>query len=55
VAEMFARLAWSMALTPKTGIPMADNEAARQFARDHIAPAYRPAPAATAARGSRTA
>jgi AcrR family transcriptional regulator len=36
-AEMVARLALSMALTPETCIPVEDDEAARQFARLHVA------------------
>jgi AcrR family transcriptional regulator len=36
-AEMVARLALSLALTPETCIPMEDDEAARQFARLHVA------------------
>jgi AcrR family transcriptional regulator len=37
VAEILARLALSMALTPQTCIPVDDEEAARRFARQHIA------------------
>jgi AcrR family transcriptional regulator len=37
VAEMVARVALSMALTPQTCIPCDDEEAARTFARRHIA------------------
>jgi AcrR family transcriptional regulator len=40
VAEMCARVALSMALTPQTSIPMNDEVAARQFAREHIALAF---------------
>jgi AcrR family transcriptional regulator len=36
-AEMVARLALSMALTPETCIPIEDEEAARRFARLHVA------------------
>ena len=42
VAEGFARLALSMALTPRSAIPMADDETARSFARSHLAPVCRP-------------
>lgn len=42
VAELFARLALSMALTPRSAIPMADDAAARAFARAHLAPVCRP-------------
>jgi AcrR family transcriptional regulator len=37
VAEMVARVALSMALTPQTCIPFDDEEAARRFARQHLA------------------
>lgn len=37
VAELIARTALSLALTPQTVIPLDDDEAARQFARVHIA------------------
>ena len=36
VAELMARVALSMALTPETAIPVADDEEARRFARRHI-------------------
>ncbi len=36
-AEMVARVALSMALTPETCIPIDDEDAARQFARQHVA------------------
>ncbi|WP_163506960.1 TetR/AcrR family transcriptional regulator [Fodinicola acaciae] len=38
VAEMFARLAQSMVLTPDGRIPSGDDEKTREFARRHIAP-----------------
>jgi AcrR family transcriptional regulator len=41
VAEMIARLALSMALTPQTSLPLGDEAVARKFARDHIAVVYR--------------
>lgn len=41
VAEMIARLALSLALTPQTSLPLHDDAAARAFARDHIAVVYR--------------
>ena len=41
VAEMIARVALSMALTPQTGLPLHDDAAARAFAREHITPVYR--------------
>ncbi len=47
LAEMFARVALSMALLPETGIPLNDEAAARRFARDHIVPAYRSAGGST--------
>jgi AcrR family transcriptional regulator len=37
VAEMVARVALSMALTPQTCIPVDDERAARDFARQHVA------------------
>jgi AcrR family transcriptional regulator len=36
-AEMVARVALSLALTPQTCIPLDDDEAARRFARQHVA------------------
>ncbi len=44
VAEMVARTALSLALTPQTVIPLDDDDAARQFARTHIAGAFLLAP-----------
>jgi AcrR family transcriptional regulator len=41
VAEMIARLALSMALTPQTSLPLHDDAVARSFARNHIAVVYR--------------
>jgi len=41
VAEMIARVALSMALTPQTSIPLRDEAAARQFAREHITVVFR--------------
>jgi len=41
VAEMIARVALSMALTPDTCLPLQDDDAARKFAREHITPVYR--------------
>ncbi|MHB1712432.1 MAG: TetR/AcrR family transcriptional regulator, partial [Acidimicrobiales bacterium] len=38
VAEIFARLAHSLALTPDGLIPTGDGPAARQFARVHLLP-----------------
>ena len=38
VAEIMARLAHSVLLTPHGGIPLDDDDEARAFARDHIAP-----------------
>lgn len=37
VAEVFARLALSLALTPESTIPMADDEHTRRFVLDHMA------------------
>jgi AcrR family transcriptional regulator len=48
VAEMFARMALTLALTPETTIPLGDNEAARRFAREHITGVYRVPPSAPA-------
>ncbi|MFC4374226.1 TetR/AcrR family transcriptional regulator [Nocardia halotolerans] len=42
VAEMVARTALSLVLTRPTVIPLDDEAAARRFARDHIAPGFRP-------------
>jgi AcrR family transcriptional regulator len=39
-AEMLARSALTMALTPQTSIPMRDDDAARDFVRAHILPAF---------------
>jgi AcrR family transcriptional regulator len=41
VAEMVARIALSMLLTPQTSIPLRDEAAARQFAREHITVLFR--------------
>lgn len=41
LAEMIARTALSMALTPQTVIPLQDDAAVRQFARDHVVPGFR--------------
>jgi len=41
VAEMIARVALSMALTPDTCLPLQEDAAARVFAREHITPVYR--------------
>ncbi|MEV5652490.1 TetR/AcrR family transcriptional regulator [Nocardia sp. NPDC052254] len=41
LAEMVARNALSMALTPQTLIPVDDEQAGRQFARDHVVPGFR--------------
>lgn len=41
VAEMIARVALSMVLTPQTCLPLADEAAARAFARDHITVIFR--------------
>ncbi|MFJ9367338.1 TetR/AcrR family transcriptional regulator [Nocardia sp. NPDC101769] len=41
LAEMIARAALSLALTPQTVIPLDDPVALRQFARDHIIPGFR--------------
>ena len=48
IAEIFARLAQSLALTPDGLIPVADEAAARKFARDYLLPLLHPiaAPAA---------
>ncbi|MEV6431229.1 TetR/AcrR family transcriptional regulator [Nocardia sp. NPDC051463] len=41
LAEMIARTAVSLALTPQTVIPLGDDMAARQFARDHVVVSFR--------------
>ncbi|HEY1832475.1 MAG TPA: TetR/AcrR family transcriptional regulator [Acidimicrobiales bacterium] len=41
-AEMVARVALSLALTPQTCIPLDDDEAARHFARQHVAILFGP-------------
>ena len=41
LAEMVARTALSMALTPQTVIPLDDDVAMRRFARDHVAVSFR--------------
>ncbi|MEC3916714.1 TetR/AcrR family transcriptional regulator [Nocardia sp. CDC160] len=41
LAEMIARAALSLALTPQTVIPIGDPEALRRFARDHVIPGFR--------------
>ncbi|MFC8530270.1 TetR/AcrR family transcriptional regulator [Nocardia sp. NPDC057227] len=41
IAEMIARTALSLALTPQTVIPFEDKRAVREFARDHIAISFR--------------
>ncbi|MGW4241332.1 TetR/AcrR family transcriptional regulator [Nocardia sp. NPDC004722] len=41
LAEMIARAALSLALTPQTVIPLDDPVALRQFARDHVIPGFR--------------
>ncbi|MBL1076094.1 TetR/AcrR family transcriptional regulator [Nocardia sp. 2] len=41
LAEMIARAALSLALTPQTVIPLDDEVALRQFARDHVVPGFR--------------
>ena len=38
VAEILARLAHSLLLTPQGVVPLADEEAAREFAREYLAP-----------------
>lgn len=45
VAETLARVALTLPLLPQTSIPMGAGDAARQFARDHLVPLCRPAPA----------
>ncbi|MFI6170031.1 TetR/AcrR family transcriptional regulator [Nocardia sp. NPDC051052] len=41
LAEMIARTALSLALTPQTVIPLGDEVAIRRFARDHIVVSFR--------------
>ncbi|WP_405485601.1 TetR/AcrR family transcriptional regulator [Nocardia sp. NBC_00511] len=41
LAEMIARTALSLALTPQTVIPLDDDAALRRFARDHVIPGFR--------------
>lgn len=41
LAEMIARSALSMALTPQTVIPLDDQARLRQFAREHVVPGFR--------------
>ncbi|GAA5042342.1 TetR/AcrR family transcriptional regulator [Nocardia callitridis] len=41
LAEMIARTALSLALTPQTVIPLEDEQAIRRFARDHVAVSFR--------------
>jgi AcrR family transcriptional regulator len=41
VAEMLARVSLSLALTPQTSMPLQDEQAAREFAREHIAVVFR--------------
>ncbi|NNH69834.1 TetR/AcrR family transcriptional regulator [Nocardia uniformis] len=41
LAEMIARTALSMALTPQTVIPLDDEATLREFARQHIVPSFR--------------
>ncbi|MFC9996716.1 TetR/AcrR family transcriptional regulator [Nocardia sp. NPDC127526] len=41
LAEMIARAALSLALTPQTVIPLDDPAALRRFARDHVVPGFR--------------
>lgn len=41
LAEMIARTALSLALTPQTVIPLDDDAAAREFARDHVVVSFR--------------
>lgn len=41
LAEMIARAALSLALTPQTVIPLDDDAALRRFARDHVVPGFR--------------
>ncbi|MEV0295272.1 TetR/AcrR family transcriptional regulator [Nocardia sp. NPDC050710] len=41
LAEMIARTAVSLALTPQTVIPLGDDAAIRRFARDHVVVSFR--------------
>lgn len=41
LAEMIARTALSLALTPQTVIPLSDDIAVRKYARDHVAVSFR--------------
>lgn len=41
LAEMISRTALSMALTPQTVIPLDDDAAAREYARNHVVTAFR--------------
>ncbi|WP_039800583.1 TetR/AcrR family transcriptional regulator [Nocardia araoensis] len=41
LAEMIARTALSLALTPQTVIPLGDDVSIRQFARDHVVVSFR--------------
>ncbi|MFX0575750.1 TetR/AcrR family transcriptional regulator [Nocardia nepalensis] len=41
VAEMIARTALSLALTPQTVLPLDDDAAIRKFAREHVAVSFR--------------
>ncbi|MEV6767148.1 TetR/AcrR family transcriptional regulator [Nocardia sp. NPDC051030] len=41
LAEMIARTALSLALTPQTVIPLDDSAALEQFAKDHVVPGFR--------------
>ncbi|MEV4236032.1 MULTISPECIES: TetR/AcrR family transcriptional regulator [unclassified Nocardia] len=41
VAEMIARTALSLALTPQTVLPLDDDAAIRKFARDHVVVSFR--------------
>ncbi|WP_063060689.1 TetR/AcrR family transcriptional regulator [Nocardia sienata] len=41
LAEMIARTALSLALTPQTVIPLDDDVAVRRYARDHVAVSFR--------------
>ncbi|WP_040791875.1 TetR/AcrR family transcriptional regulator [Nocardia paucivorans] len=41
LAEMIARTALSMALTPQTVIPLDDDAAVREYARNHVVTAFR--------------
>ncbi|MET8648270.1 MULTISPECIES: TetR/AcrR family transcriptional regulator [Nocardia] len=41
LAEMIARTAVSLALTPQTVMPLGDDQAIRRFARDHVVVSFR--------------